>query len=106
MLYLTSETKILLAIQPVDFRRQIDGLVALCEQQLKHNPRSGALFAFINRSRSMIRILCYQDGGYWLATKRLSKGCYSHWPSSKHGVVSKHHASELTKILRTCLVSK
>src|SRR3990167_2301294 len=101
MLYLTSQTKVLLATQPVDFRRQTDGLIALCQQQLKHNPRSGHLFVFINRSRTMIRVLCYEEHGYWLATKRLSKGRYSLWPSGASEVVSEHHASELTKILKT-----
>ena len=71
MLYLTQETKILLAMRPVDFRKQCDGLIALCEQQLSQDPRSGQLFVFINRSRTMIRVLCYEQQGYWLATKRL-----------------------------------
>ena len=60
MLYLTAHTKILLATQPIDFRRQTDGLIALCEQQLNQNPRSGCLFVFINRARTMIRVLCYE----------------------------------------------
>ena len=34
MLHLTADTQILLAAEPVDFRRGIDGLAALCEQQL------------------------------------------------------------------------
>ena len=101
MLYLTSQTKVFLAILPVDFRRQMDGLIALCQQELKHNPRSGDLFVFINRSLTMIRVLCYEENGYWLATKRLSKGRYTLWPSGINAVVSEHHASELTNILKT-----
>ncbi len=101
MFYLTTQTTVLLAIEPVDFRRQMDGLIAFCQQQLKHNPRSGDFFVFINRSRTMIRVLCYEENGYWLATKRLSKGRYTLWPSGKSEVISEHHASELTKILKT-----
>ena len=101
MLYLTAQTKVLLATQPVDFRRQLDGLIALCQQQLKQNPRSGHLFVFINRSRTMIRMLCYEEHGYWLATKRLSKGHYTLWPLGTNEVISEHHAIELTKILKT-----
>lgn len=100
MLYLTAQTKILLSTQHVDFRRQIDGLIALCEQQFKQDPRSGYLFVFINRMHTMIRVLCYEEQGYWLATKRLSKGRYTLWPS-RGSDLTEYHASELTKILKT-----
>jgi len=100
MLYLTAHTKVWLAAKPVDFRGQIDTLVALCQNQFNQNPRSGHLFVFINRSRTMIRVLCYEEHGYWLATKRLSKGRYTLWPSKINEVISEHHASELAKILK------
>ena len=106
MLYLTKETRILLAVEPVNFRRQIDGLIALCEQTLLANPRSGQLFVFINRARTMIRILCHENGGYWLATKRLSKGRYSLWPN-KNGMMSHPLlASDLTRLLKTYIAPK
>lgn len=38
MITLTQETKILLAIEPVNFRGQIDYLVALCERELSQSP--------------------------------------------------------------------
>ena len=99
MIYLTAETKILLAIEPVNFRKQIDGLVALCEEQLNEDPRSAKLFVFINRARTMIRALQYQDNGYWLATKRLSRGRYPYWPK-EDGVVRSLVSSELMRILK------
>lgn len=106
MLYLTAHTKVLLATQPVDFRRQLDGLIALCQNQFNHNPRSGCLFVFINRSHTMIRVLCYEEHGYWLATKRLSRGRYALWPFQENEVISERHASELTKILKTFIAPK
>ncbi len=101
MLYLTQETPILLAVEPVNFRKQIDGLIALCEQTLSANPRSGQLFVFINRARTMIRALCYESGGYWLATKRLSRGRYALWPNDMDVTSRLLLASDLTKILKT-----
>ena len=80
MIHLTASTPILIASAPADFRRGIDGFVALCQQRLAHNPRSGTLFVFINRNATMIRILAYEDNGYWLMTKRLSRGRYRGWP--------------------------
>jgi transposase len=80
MIRLTANTHVFLASAPVDFRKQIDGLVSLCQRHLQHNPRSGALYVFINRAHTMIRILHYDGSGYWLATKRLSQGTYTDWP--------------------------
>lgn len=78
----TSPTmRILVAIQPVDFRRGIDGLAALCRQQLEQDPMSGCAFVFRNRTGSAIKILLYDGQGYWLCQKRLSQGRFKHWPS-------------------------
>lgn len=106
MLHLTQETDILLAVEPIDFRKQIDGIVSLCEHVLSKDTRSGQLFVFINRSRSMIRVLCYEDNGYWLATKRLSQGRYTLWPTSNANVSCKVLASDLRKLLKTCIATK
>ena len=38
MLQLTPQSRIFLAVQPVDFRKGIDGLAALCRQTLHENP--------------------------------------------------------------------
>ena len=80
MIRLTQESRIYLAVQPVDFRRQLDGLLAMCENQFKQSTRTGIWFVFINRARTMIRTLVYDHNGYWLATKRLSRERYRYWP--------------------------
>ena len=93
MIHLTSNTKILIATQPADFRQGIDGLAALCKQRLAREPRSGVLFVFINRNKTMVRALVYDDNGFWLMTKRLSKGKFSGWPSSDEPItpmIAKH----------------
>jgi len=72
--------RILLATRAIDMRRGIDGLSLECRSVLEENPMSGAIFIFINRSRKMIRILSYDGQGYWLCTKRLSKGRFPWWP--------------------------
>ena len=98
MIKLTANTPILLAIAPADFRMGIDGLSALCRQQLKQNPSNGTLFVFINRSKTMIRSLAYDGSGFWLMTKRLSKGKFTLWPK-KTADISAIDASLLQKIL-------
>ena len=82
MIHLTSKSLIHIAVKPQDFRRQIDGLVSVVQQQLEKDPRSGAMYVFINRSKTMLRILNYEGNGYWCATKRLTKGKFTGWPKS------------------------
>jgi transposase len=102
MLLLTSETKVLLAIEPIDFRKQIDGLVALCHRFGKQ-PNNGTYYIFINRAKTMIKILSYEEGGYWLAVKRLSRGKYVQWP--RHGIeLSEMLAHELRVLLKNSIV--
>ena len=44
---------------PVDFRKQANGLALLVEQELGHNPFSGALYAFTNRQRNKIKCVMW-----------------------------------------------
>lgn len=104
MLYLTAETKILLAVESIDFRNQIDGLISICERRFNQSPHSGTLFVFRNRSRTMLRVLCYHENGYWVATKRLSRGKFLCWPQGGE-VLHPIQAAELTRILKGLLAS-
>lgn len=86
MIHLTAQTQVLLATQPADFRCGIDGLAAVCRLRLASEPNSGALFVFINRSKTMIRTLAYDGTGFWLMTKRLSKGKFKDWPKTNEAL--------------------
>lgn len=81
MLQLTPQTRIFLAIEPVDFRKGIDGLAAVCRQALAANPLEGAVYVFRNRSGTALKILFYDGQGFWLCMKRLSQGRFRWWPS-------------------------
>ncbi|MGA8163968.1 MAG: IS66 family insertion sequence element accessory protein TnpB [Waddliaceae bacterium] len=80
MLYVSPTTKIFVCSQPVDFRKGIDGLAAVCRNKLDQDPHAGALFVFRNRKRSSIRLLIYDGQGFWLCSKRLSRGKFHWWP--------------------------
>lgn len=82
MIQITPQMRILLAVEPVDFRRGIDGLAALCRQTLQADPLDGTLFVFCGRSRRAVKCLVYDSQGFWLCQKRLSAGRYSAWPKS------------------------
>jgi hypothetical protein len=81
MLQVTPQSKVFIATEPVDFRKGIDGIAAICRQKLSQNPLEGAMFVFRNRSKTTIKILCYDGQGFWLCTKRLSMGRFIWWPT-------------------------
>ena len=80
MMQLGPQMRILLSVEPVDFRAGIDGLCRLCRAKLRSDPFSGAVFAFRNRRGTSIKLLCYDGQGFWLCQKRLSAGKFRHWP--------------------------
>lgn len=82
MIQVTPQMRIFVAVEPVDFRKGIDGLCRLCREFGGADPFSGALFVFRNRRATAVKILVYDGQGFWLAQKRLSQGRFRHWPSA------------------------
>jgi transposase len=80
MIQITPHMRILAAVEPIDFRAGIDGLVSTCRKHLEADPFSGCLFVFRNRSSTAIKILVYDGQGFWLCQKRLSSGRFAYWP--------------------------
>ena len=72
---------------PVDFRKQIDGLIMLVADQLMLNPASGQLFLFRDRTGRKIKILWWDRNGFWLFYKRMEKGRLI-FPKSNESVMS------------------
>jgi transposase len=83
MLLLTPHMRLLLAINPVDFRKGIPGLMGLCKNQLDDDPFSGTLFAFRNKKETSVKALIYDGQGFWLCMKRFSDGTLKWWPKSQ-----------------------
>jgi transposase len=81
MLQITPQMKILVAVEPADFRRGIDGLARLCQDKLQHDPFAGAVFVFRNRRATALKALMYDGQGFWLCHKRLSRGRFPWWPA-------------------------
>lgn len=80
MLQITPQHRLCIAIEPVDFRRGIDGLAATCRGQLQRDPFSGHLFVFRNKKATAIKLLIYDGNGFWLCQKRFSSGKIKWWP--------------------------
>ena len=61
MLAFPASLKIYLAIEPVDMRKQFDGLWAVAQQKLRVDPSNGALFVFVNKRRNLLAYLKKTD---------------------------------------------
>jgi transposase len=83
MIQITPQMRVVAAVDPVDFRRGIDGLTRLCRDVLKQDPFSGWVFVFRNRSATALKVLVYDGQGFCLFHKRLSSGKFCWWPASK-----------------------
>ena len=88
MLTITKQHRIYIACQAVDFRRGIDGFAAICRRQFNLAPFSGHCFMFRNRKKTAIKILMYDQRGFWLCPKRLSKGKFKQWPNNPSCLVT------------------
>jgi transposase len=73
-MFFTFNASIWLHPQPIDFRKQIDGLIILVADHLKLNPTSGQMFLFRNKTSNKIKILWWDKNGFWLCYKRFEKG--------------------------------
>jgi transposase len=83
MLALSPSQRILLAVNAVDFRKGIDGLIGLCRRQLGENPLLGTLFVFTNRRRTALKLLLYDGAGFYLIIRRFSQGKLAWWPDGE-----------------------
>ena len=99
MIQIAPQMRLLVAIEPADFRRGIDGLACVCREMLGADPFSGAVFVFRNRAATSVKILAYDGQGFWLCHKRLSKGKFRHWPGRAGAVKQELLAHELQVLL-------
>src|SRR3546814_10144015 len=76
----------MVASQPVDFRKGMDGLAALVQEQLQRDPFSGSIFVFRARRADRVKIVWWDGSGLCLYTKRLEQGGFR-WPPIRNGLI-------------------
>lgn len=99
MLQITPQMRVLVAVEPIDFRCGIDGLARECKASLGEDPFRGTVFVFRNRRATAVKILVYDGQGFWLCQKRLSEGKFRWWPSGAEERVAQLAAHELQVLL-------
>jgi len=68
--------RIFVALEPLDMRKQFDGLAGAVRKELCGEPLSGHVFLFFNRRRTMVKAIYWDGSGYCLWAKRLERGCF------------------------------
>jgi transposase len=99
MIQITPQMRVLVAVEPADFRSGIDGLARLCRERLRANPFAGTVIVFRNRRRTALKLLVYDGQGFWLCHKRLSQGRFRWWPSVGDGAGAPLQAHELQVLI-------
>lgn len=99
MIQITPQMRIVLMIEPADFRKGIDSLCGVCRRVLREDPFSGHVFVFRNRSKTAIKMLVYDGQGFWLFQKRLSKGKFQWWPNNASEVSTRLAVHELQLLI-------
>lgn len=77
MLSFSSVRRIFVAREPQDMRRGIDLLACVVEHELGHEPYTGDCFLFLSKDRRKLKVLIWEEGGFWLCMKRLESGTFA-----------------------------
>ena len=79
--------RIMVASEPVDFRKGMDSLAALVAQALASDPFTGDVFIFRSKRSDRLKLLVWDGSGLCLVTKRLESGAFT-WPPVRDGAVT------------------
>jgi len=69
--------RVFVATKPVDFRKGLDGLSAIVQEQLKLDPFGGAIFVFRAKRADRVKILVWDGTGLTMIYKRLEGAKFS-----------------------------
>jgi transposase len=73
---LPSSVRILVCTERQDMRRSFDTLAAVVRDVMHEEPQSGALFVFVGKRPTRVKVLWWDKTGYCLLTKRLHRALF------------------------------
>ena len=86
MINVPAGTRILLATQPIDFRKGAYGLAALAQEVLAEDPFSGTVIVYRSKRSDRVKILVWDTSGLVLIWKQLQHNTFR-WPPVMDGVM-------------------
>ena len=99
--------RIYIATRPVNLRKSFDGLMCEVRSVLGHDPLSGHVFVFLNKRKTMVKLLVWTRGGFTIVNKRLERGRFVFQKSvdeQTHSVQIEEH--ELAMLLEGIEIKK
>jgi transposase len=92
-------SKVFVYAKPTDMRKGFDGLYGLVINHMDLDPRLGYLFVFLNRQRTLIKVLHWNRDGLALFYKRLESGRFKRPTANINAPNSELNKEELFMIL-------
>lgn len=71
--------KVFLACGSTDMRKNVNGLCEIVQHNFQLDPTQKIIFGFCNKQRNRVKLLVWEDNGFWVHFKRLEKGSIT-WP--------------------------
>jgi hypothetical protein len=99
MLSVPPTIKIYVYTQAMDMRRGCNALGGIVRSELKSDPTDGHLYLFINKRRDRLKILHFEDGGYWLHYRLLEAGTFEELASPDPARPLEIDATQLVMLL-------
>ena len=96
---LPSSVRILVCTERQDMRRSFDTLAAVVRDVMREEPQSGALYVFVGKTPTRVKVLWWDKTGYCLLAKRLHRAFFV-MPEDSAGRTSvRIDAAALTQLL-------
>lgn len=91
-----TSVRIFVCNEPQDMRRSFDTLALVVKESMVKDPECGALFVFVNKTSTRLKVLWFEQSGYCILYKRLHRARFV-LPSADGGRID---ARALATILR------
>ena len=82
----SGNVRVLVATEPVDFRKGAEGLAAVVRESMRTDPFSGVVYVFRAKRADRVKLIFWDGSGVVLVAKRLENGHF-HWPAVRDGVM-------------------
>jgi len=93
----SGNVRVLVATQPIDFRKGAEGLAAVVREGMRADPFCGVVYVFRAKRADRIKLIFWDGTGLVLVAKRLEHGRFR-WPNIDDAVM-RLTAAELQALL-------
>ena len=100
MINIPRETTIYLACGATDMRKSINGLCGIVQSNFELDPFEASCFVFCNRQRNRLKILQWEENGFWIHFNRLENGHFK-WPTTEESETLSLSIEELNLLLKS-----